>query len=169
MLLLFMSATTSSVFAQPVRNLNFDEPGIVNPNQPLGWSTQWVGYELSLDSLKVHSGRFSLKTERLPDHSSGYDISRQNIPADLLTGKDLEVRVWMRSENIQNGNIVFRMAVFDEDSDVLEFIQFPEGGLTGTKEWNQYTAKTFISSDANQILLDAFHNGEGKAWFDTVE
>jgi len=164
-----MSATTSSVFAQPVRNLNFDEPGIVNPNQPLGWSTQWVGYELSLDSLKVHSGRFSLKTERLPDHSSGYDISRQNIPADLLTGKDLEVRVWMRSENIQNGNIVFRMAVFDEDSDVLEFIQFPEGGLTGTTEWNQYTAKTFISSDANQISLDAFHNGEGKAWFDTVE
>lgn len=168
-LLLLISATISSAFAQPVRNLNFDEPGIVNPNQPVGWSTQWVGYELSLDSLNVHTGRFSLKTERLPDHNSGYAISRQNIPADIFTGKDLEARVWMRSKNIQNGNIVFRMAVFDEDSEVLDFIQFPDGGLTGTTEWNQYTAKTFISEDANLISLDAFHNGEGTAWFDDLE
>lgn len=142
-LLLLISATISSVFAQLVRNLNFDEPGIVNPNQPVGWSTQWVGYELSLDSLNVHAGRFSLKTERLPDHNSGYAISRQNIPADIFTVNDLEVQVWMRSKNIQNGNVVFRMAVFDEDSEVLDFIQFPEGGLTGTTKWNQYTAKTF--------------------------
>jgi len=164
-----MCATISSVFAQPVRNLNFDEPGIVNPNQPVGWSTQWVGYELSLDSLNVHSGRFSLKSERLPDHNSGYAISRQNIPADIFTVKNLEVRVWMRSENIQNGSVIFRIAVFNEDYDVLEFIQFPEGGLTGTTEWNQYSTKTFISEDANLITLDAFHNGEGKAWFDSVE
>ncbi|MEX0723554.1 MAG: erythromycin esterase family protein [Gracilimonas sp.] len=168
-LLLFISATISTVFAQPVRNLNFEEPGIVNPNQPVGWSTRWVGYELSLDSLDVHSGKFSLKTERLPDHDSGYAISRQNIAAVLLRGKDLEVHVWMRSENIQNGNVVFRIAVFDEDSDVLEFIQFPEGGITGTTEWNQYTAKTFISEDAKLISLDAFHNGEGKAWVDNVK
>lgn len=113
--------------------------------------------------MNVHSGKFSLKTEQLPDHDSGYAISRQNIPTDLLTGKDLEVRVWMRSENIQSGNVVFRIAVFGEDSDVLEFIQLPDGGLTGTTEWNQYTAKTFISEDAKQISLDAFHNGEGKA------
>ena len=168
-LLFLTSATISLVFAQPVRNLNFDEPGIVNPNQPIGWSTQWVGHELSLDSKNVHSGKFSLKSERLPDHDSGYAISRQNIPADLLTGKDLEVRVWIRSENIQNGSVVFRIVVFDEESDVLEFIQFPEGGLTGTTEWNQYTAKTFISEDANQISLDAFHNGEGTAWLDNIE
>jgi len=168
-LLLLTTATISSVFAQPVRNLNFDEPGIVNPNQPVGWSTQWVGHDLSLDSVNVHSGRFSLKSERLSDQESGYAISRQNIPADLLTGKDLEVRVWMQSENIQNGNLIFRIAVFDEDSNVLEFIQFPEGGLTGTTEWNQYTTNTFISEDANLISLDAFHNGEGTAWFDNVE
>ena len=167
--ILLISATISSVFAQPVRNLNFEEPGIVNPIQPVGWSTQWVGYELSLDSLIMHSGKFSLKTERLPDHDSGYAISRQNIPSDLFIDKDLEVRVWMRSENIQSGNVVFRIAVFGDDSEVLEFIQLPEGGLTGTTEWNQYTAKTFISEDANLISLDAFHNGEGKAWFDKVE
>lgn len=167
--LLLISANISSVFAQPIRNLNFDEPGIVNPKQPIGWSTQWVGYELSLDSVIVKSGTFSLKSQRLAEHDSGYAISRQNIPPDLLTGKELEVRVWMRSENIQDGNVVFRVAVIGENSGVLEFIQFPEGGLTGTTDWKQYIAKTFISEEANQVSLDAFHNGEGTAWFDNLE
>ncbi len=168
-LLLLLSATISSVFAQPVRNLNFDEPGIVNPDRPIGWATQWVGYELSLDSMNVQSGNYSLKSERLPEHDSGYAIARQNIPAELFTGKELEVRVWMHSEGIQNGNAVFRIAVFDEASNALEFIQFPEGGLTETIEWSQYTAKTYISEEAQHISLDAFHNGEGTAWFDSVE
>jgi erythromycin esterase len=168
-LLLFLFSTISSVVAQPVRNLNFDEPGIVNTKQPVGWATQWVGYELSLDSVNVHSGRFSLKSERLPEHDSGYAIARQNIPAELFAGKELEVRVWIRSESIQNGNAVFRIAVFNEELDALEFIQFPEGGLTETIEWDLYTANTYISEEAQHISLDAFHNGEGTAWFDNVE
>ena len=168
-LLLLLTVTISSVVAQPVRNLNFDEPGIVNTKQPVGWATQWVGYELSLDSVNVHSGRFSLKSERLPEHDSGYAIGRQNIPAELLKGKELEIRVMMRSESIQNGNAVFRIAVFGEDSEVLEFIQIPDSGLTETTDWNQYKAKTFISEEAEQISLDAFHNGEGTAWFDNIE
>lgn len=168
-LLLLLSVTITSVVAQPVRNLNFDEPGIVNTKQPVGWATQWVGYELSLDSVNVHSGRFSLKSERLPEHDSGYAIGRQNIPAEFLKGKELEIRVRMSSESIQNGNAVFRIAVFGEDSDVLEFIQIPESGLTETTDWNQYKAKTFISEEAEQISLDTFHNGEGTAWFDNIE
>ena len=168
-IILLICSAISSVVAQPVRNLNFDEPGIVNPNQPIGWATQWVGYELSLDSVNVKSGNFSLKSNRLPEHDSGYAIGRQNIPTELLKGKELEIRVWMRSDNIQNGNAVFRVAAFGEDSDVLEFIQIPEGGLSETIDWKQYTAKTFISEEAQQISLDAFHNGEGTAWFDDVE
>jgi erythromycin esterase len=164
-----ISAPISSVFAQAVRNLNFDEPGVVNPSQPVGWSTQWIGYDLSLDSMNVKSGTYSLKSDRQPNEDSGYAISRQSIPADLVKGKELEIRVWMRSENIQNGNAVFRIAVFDEDSDVLEFIQFPEGGLTGSTDWKQYTTKTTVSEKANQVSLDAFHNGEGTAWFDNIE
>jgi len=168
-LVLLLFATISSVVAQSIRNMNFDEPGIVNTKQPVGWATQWVGYELSLDSVNVHSGRFSLKSKRLPEHDSGYAIGRQNIPAELLKGKELEIRVWMRSERIQSGNAVFRIAVFGEDSDVLEFLQIPENGLNETKDWKQYKTKTFISEEAQQISLDAFHNGDGIAWFDSVE
>lgn len=167
LLLLFTSIPT--VFAQSVRNLSFDEAGVVNPQQPVGWSTQWVGYEISLDSVNVKSGTYSLKSDRQPEEDSGYAISRQSIPADLVKGKELEIRVWMRSDNIQNGNAVFRIAVFGEDSDPLEFIQFPEGGLTGNAGWKQYTAKTTVSEKASQVSLDAFHNGEGTAWFDNVE
>ena len=168
-IILLICSVISSVDAQPVRNLNFDEPGIVNPNRPIGWSTQWVGYEISLDSIYVQSGSYSLKSQRLPGHDSGYSIARQNIPAELFIGKELEIRVWMRSDNNQNGNSVFRIIVFSEDFDVLEFIQIPVGGLTETTDWQQYTAKTFINEGAQQISLDAFHNGEGTAWFDNVE
>lgn len=167
--LLLLFTTISSVFAQSVRNLDFDEASFVNQSQPVGWSTQWAGYDLSLDSVNVKSGTYSLKSDQRPEEDSGYAISRQSIPADLVRGKELEIRVWMRSENVGNGNAVFRIAVYDEDSDVLEFIQFPEGGVTGSTDWNQYTTKTTVSEKANQVSLDAFHNGEGTAWFDNIE
>ncbi|SMO86814.1 Erythromycin esterase homolog [Gracilimonas mengyeensis] len=156
-------------YSQHIQNLNFEKAGIVHPNQPTGWSTRWDGFELSLDSLVAKSGKYSLKSTALPGHDSGYAISRQSIPADIAAGKNLEVKLWMRSDQIQNGTAFFRLIAFDDESEVLSSTRGPEKGLPETDRWQQYSASVSIDKQAQLIYLDLFHNGKGSVWFDDIE
>ncbi|PAU92647.1 hypothetical protein CK503_15675 [Aliifodinibius salipaludis] len=159
----------SSSSAQQIRNLGFDKASLVNHELPFGWSNKWVNHQINLDSSIAHSGKYSLQSNQSEGKSGGFGISRQSLPAELIRGKDVRVSIQIRSEAVTQGNATARIAVFDKNKNVLNFISIPPNGITGTIKWEKFETKLEVKEEAEYAYLDIFHNGNGKVWFDNIE
>jgi len=171
LLILFVWADYSSIVAQPIRNLNFEEVGLINPNAPVGWASRNLGQEISIDSVIVHSGKVSLRSKNESDEG-GFFIINQSIPNDLISGKHVKLSGWIRTENITEGhaNLWIRVDGYQNGDPIMLAIDNMVNELAvGSLPWTKYSVELNVEEEAISTSFGALHQGNGIAWFDNLE
>jgi len=135
---------------------------------PIGWSIpQNIS---SLDPTVARSGKLSLKYARTDKND--YRLVIQQIPC--IPGKVYEASVWVKGENIKDGDPWDQGAGFciewaDENGKWLGGVYPP--CIVGTFDWQKISAIVRIPKEAKRvnIVLYLRRNNTGTAWFDDVE
>ena len=141
-----------------------------NPRLPKYWHTGDNSYRISLDSIEKHSGRFSLKMEKLNNRNeTSFGVFTGTLPIEIFAGKNVEYRGWIKTKDVKNGYAGLWLRVDGENMEVLGFDNMYDRGLTGDNEWTQVSIKIEISSEAININYGGVFPGEGVAWFDNLE
>lgn len=70
-----LASAAAPLCAQGVRNLGFEEGGIISPDAPAGWNLGNPVYRLTLNSAEVHAGRASLRSERVGDNPQAFGVT----------------------------------------------------------------------------------------------
>lgn len=145
-------------------NLNFEVSRL--NNTPEYWSSYSRSYDIQLDDKVFYKGKKSLRLKYLNDTIDG--LSRIYIPFYVLTGKELKVTGYIKTENVKNGYAGFRINVYDVRVKNEE-INMKEIGVTGTTGWTEYSLETFVSDSARSVSIGVELTGEGTAWFDGLQ
>lgn len=153
---------------QPLRNLNFEKPGIIAQTRPLDWNIFPVGYTVSLDSTKSQNGIYSLRSKRLPNYEHGSSFSRLQIPAELIRGKKVNLSGWISTQDIEDGFAIIWFDIIDTEGNFRR-ASLPDGGVTGTTNWQRFEDEQRIDTTAESAFISLFHSGSGTAWFDDFD
>ena len=171
LLILFIWADYSSIVAQPIRNLNFEEVGLINPNAPVGWASRNLGQEISIDSVIINSGNESLRSKNVSEEG-GFFIINQSIPINMISGKHVSLSGWIRTENITEGHANLWIRVDggqDGESVMLAIDNMAEELAVGSQDWARYSVELNIDEAATSATFGVMHQGNGTAWYDNLE
>lgn len=141
-------------------NLNFEKFGSIHVF-PKDW-IEWGDYSLGIDTLIVHSGKFSGKIKSLKGGSFGSIAYR--IPANYI-GDSIRLEGFMKIKNIENGfgGLLLRI---DGNQASLGFENMASQNLNGSKDWQKYSITLPYPEDAETIFIGGIMTGVGEAWFD---
>lgn len=137
------------------------------PDKWFKWGTE--DYTLEIDTIVKHTGNVSLLIE------SKENISKKNfgsvamaIPANYL-GKEIEVRAYMKFQNVSDGSIGLLMRIDDKDQRTLEFEDGHQKNIHGTGPWGFYSVSLVLPAKAKTIYIGASLTGTGKLWVDDFQ
>jgi C-terminal processing protease CtpA/Prc len=145
-------------------NLGFEKtsPG---ENMPDNWKRLGPGYNICIDSIIKHSGKNSLMIEGLYSKPvSNFGSIVCEIPA-LYAGKEIELRAYMKLENIIEGSANLFLRIEGEDG----FNNLQNKKIDGTRDWAMYSIKLAYPSEVKNIHIGALNSGKGKLWVDDFE
>jgi hypothetical protein len=135
---------------------------------PVGWSAPHG--IASLDPANAHSGKFGLKYARTDRND--YRLVTQQIPC--IPGKIYEASVWVKGENIKDGDQWDQGAGFciewsDENGKWLGGVYPP--CIVGTFDWQKISTIVRIPKEARRVSIVLYlrRRNTGTAWFDDVE
>lgn len=158
-----------SSFSQTFDRYNFGFEETNGSSLPVPWF-QWGmnDYVLKVDTNVRHNGKASLLIEPLSyKDASSFGCVAYSIPA-VYGGNEIEVRAYMKLENIQNGTIGLMLRI-DGDNSSLEFDNMMQKNIQGTSDWIQYSVKLPLPAEAKTIYIGALNSGTGKLWVDDFE
>ena len=129
-----------------------------------------AGYQVFLDSIEKHSGRYSLKME-LPGvkTQSNHGLFTGKLPITVVAGKNVEYRGWIKTKDVKDGYAGLWFLVSGDNKKVLGFNNGKNRGLKGNNEWTQVSIKIKVSKDVTKFTFGGLFNGEGTVWFDNLE
>ncbi|WP_339916226.1 S41 family peptidase [Yeosuana marina] len=129
---------------------------------PKDWF-EWGDYNLSADTIYVHSGKFSGKIKSTKKGGSFGSIAYK-IPANYK-GKSIQLEGYMKIKNVENGfgGLLLRL---DGNGKVLAFDNMENQNINGTKDWHKYSITLPYPEDAETIFIAGIMTGTGEAWFD---
>ena len=171
LLTLFIWTDYSTIAAQPIRNLNFEEVGIINPNAPVGWASRNLGQEISIDSAIVQSGNVSIRSKNVSD-DGGILIISQSIPIEMISGKLVSLSGWIRTENITEGHANLWLRIDGEqdgETVMLAIDNMAEELVVGSQDWTRYRVELNVDEAATSATFGVYHQGNGTAWYDNLE
>ncbi len=149
-------------------NLNFEK---VSDKQglPDGWG-RWgaLTYDIKLDSLIKHSGKYSLRIESQTDEivKGEFGCPRYSIPVDFA-GKTVTVKAIMKLEDVENPiGLLLRI---DGSTGTLQINNMQRMGVKGTHDWKEYSVTLPLPKEAETINIGAIHSGNGKLWVDNFQ
>lgn len=162
---LFLCMYNIDSFAQTSLNLDFE-----HKHFDKYWSSSNAGaYELSLDSLEQHEGKYSLRM-KMQDTTKGiYDVLLCILPYEKFAGKTVELRGWIKTKDVKNGQAALMYRIDDTALGSLGFETMQNRGLKGNNDWTQLALKMDISSEAKMIYCGGIFQGVGTVWFDDFE
>lgn len=162
---LFLCMYNFDSFAQTSLNLDFE-----NKHFDKYWFSSNTGaYELSLDSLEQHEGKYSLRM-KMQDTTKGiYDVLLCILPYEKFAGKTVELRGWIKTKDVKNGQAALMYRIDDTALGSLGFETMQNRGLKGNNDWTQLALKMDISSEAKMIYCGGIFQGVGTVWFDDFE
>ena len=149
---------------------NFGFETVSNPNElPDGWG-RWghPSYNFVLDSEVKHSGKYSLRIESATENMAKgeFGCPRFSIPAKY-TGKTVTVKAFMKLENVEKPiGLLLRI---DVESGQGAFDNMQQRGITGTRDWQEYSVTVDLPENAKTIYIGAIHSGPGKLWVDDFQ
>ncbi len=162
-----LSFSCSVTNAQIINNLDFEERGSIIQEYPAGWFTFSSGQSVYLDSLVHRKGKFSLKSELISENN-GMTMIRQEVPKELVFGKKLALRGWIKSKELTAGIVNLWIRTETEGGNV-GFQNLGENAVDGATSWTQYEIELSVEEDAISITFGAIHEGNGVVWFDDFE
>jgi hypothetical protein len=147
--------------AQSPRAEEFGFEGTQRATGLRGWFEQPTGCSFA-DEEVVHSGRYSA---RLQERVFGTGALIMRLLAIDFTGKVVELRAWVRTEEVTGGLRLF-LREEDQNPNIGYVIGQPVRETTG---WAQYSLKLAIHPSGQRITYGFTLSGRGRAWIDDVE
>jgi hypothetical protein len=136
------------------------------PKNWLNWSGK--DYTLRIDESVKYNGKASLLIEQTGEKiPNSFGTAGYPVPA-IYGGKEIEVRAYMKLENIQNGPIGLMLRI-DGNTSSLGFDNMQQKNIQGTSDWTQYSVKLSLPEGAKTIYIGAINSGTGKLWVDDFE
>ncbi len=162
-ILIILSLFCFSCSSQKEKKFNLDfETYDSTYKFPKDWF-EWGDYNLSADTIYVHSGKFSGKIKSTKKDGSFGSIAYK-IPANYK-GKSIQLEGYMKIKNVENGfgGLLLRV---DGNDKVLAFDNMENQNINSTKDWRKYSIKLPYPEDADTIFIGGVMTGTGEAWFD---
>ncbi len=153
----------------PAFNFGFEQT-TKNNKLPDGWF-RWGtdDYNLKTDSTYKHSGKVSFFIESTKNIAKGsYGCIAYSIPADYL-GKEIEVRAYLRMQDISDSEVSVLLRVDDKNRNVLEIENGHQKNIQGSGYWNYYSVALPFPPKAKTIYIGAMLTGSGKVWVDDFQ
>ena len=144
-------------------NLNLDFENIEN-GKPVGWLIhQHNNYSISLDSLTVQSGKYSMPIEFLGD--VGTAQSTAFFLPENYDGKQITLSGYIKTENVTDGFAGLWMQI-----DTIAFDNMYKNGVTGTTDWKKYKITLPMNpAKTKHIIFGGLLVGKGKMWLDNLQ
>jgi len=142
-------------------NLNFED---VQDGKPVGWYDEsQKGYTVSLDSVTVKSGKYSISIEFTGD-SAYFQPVTLTLPNNY-EGKNITLSGYIKTENV-DGWAGLWMRIDPQ----IAFDNMQQNGVTGTANWKKYEITlTMNPAKTQQIILGGLLAGKGKMWLDDLQ
>jgi len=142
-------------------NLNFES---IQDGKPVVWQIYpKKNYTVSLDSVNIKSGKYSIAIEFTGDSASFKAISL-NLP-DVYEGKSITLTGYIKTENVSDGYAGLWMRI----DPYIAFDNMQKRGVTGTTGWEKYTITLPMNpTKTKQIALGGMLVGKGKMWMDNL-
>ncbi|WP_166959839.1 S41 family peptidase [Yeosuana marina] len=164
LILIILSLFFFSCSSQTEKKFNLDfETYDSTYKFPKDWF-EWGDYNLSADTIYVHSGKFSGKIKSTKKGGSFGSIAYK-IPANYK-GKSIQLEGYMKIKNVENGFGGLLLRVDDCNDKVLAFDNMEDQNINSTKDWCKYSIKLPYPEDAETIFIGGVMTGTGEAWFD---
>jgi len=142
-------------------NLSFEN---IQDGKPQGWFIfQQVNYKVSLDSINVKSGRYSILIE-----STGDSVNFQPITLPLpdnYDGKKITLCGYIKTENVTDGYAGLWMRIDPQ----IAMDNMYQRGVTVTTDWKKYEITLSLNpSKTKEIVVGGMLVGKGKMWLDDL-
>jgi len=140
-------------------NLDFE---IIQKGQPQGWGiTAQPGYSVSLDSVNVKSGKYSVIIEFTGESGNAQPISLGL--SDNYDGQQITLSGYIKTENVRDGYAGLWMRIDPQ----IAFDNMQRRGVTGTTDWTKYEITLPMNpAKTERIVLGGMLVGKGKMWLD---
>ena len=165
-LTILISILTISGSCQTQRNnanLNLDFE-VVQDGKPQGWYfSANPGYSISLDTVNVQSGQYSVVIESTGEAGNFQPVSIGL--SDNYAGQRITLSGYIKTENVTDGYAGLWMRIDPQ----IAFDNMGQRGVTGTTDWKKYEITlTMNPAKTTQIVLGGLLVGKGKMWLDNL-
>lgn len=136
------------------------------PDKLINWSTP--AYKLQVDSIVKHSGNNSMLIEFVGEKTEkSFGSCAFSIPGNYQ-GNQIELRAYMKLENVANGPIGLMLRI-DGEGGLLKLDNMQQKNIQGTSDWALYSVKFPLPEEAKTIFVAALLSGTGKLWVDDFQ
>ncbi len=145
--------------------LNLDFEIIGENNKPTDWFCDGIGYTVNLDGNNAYHGKYGLSIKKYGD--GNFAGAGQFLPVNLVKGKHVTVSGYIKTLNVSNGYACFWLRI-DSNQTTIKKVDMSEKGVKGTTIWKRYIVEMDIDRGADAVCFGALLNGDGTAWFDSL-
>lgn len=146
---------------------NLDFEYLSGDSIPTQWESPFSGfngYTAAADHAQAHSGRTSLRLERVDSTQASSTDFWIQLPPAMVAGRELTLSGWIRTSDVESG---FADLFIDETgSDITP--DDPTRGVRGSMEWTHVSLTRKISEHASGVDIGGMLEGGGQAWFDDL-
>lgn len=126
------------------------------------------GYNLSIDSITKHSGKYSVLIQPSDVRSKdAVNYIYNSIPA-IYEGDTIELRAYIKMNEVKAGPTCLILQI-DGTSGGLRWDNMKRINIQGTSDWTVYSVKLLYPEDARSINFGAMLMGVGQIWVDDFE
>ncbi len=159
-LFLIGCSQTSSIGSK--LNLDFEN---IQDGKPQDWliSSQ-PNYSVSIDSVNVKSGKYSMSIEFIGDVGTAHSIAFA-LPENY-DGERITLSGYIKTENVTDGFAGLWMRIDPQ----ISFDNMYKNGVTGTTDWKKHEITLpMIPAQTQQIIIGGLLIGKGKMWLDDLQ
>ena len=139
-------------------NLGFEK---IENGFPTGWKLESnvSNYNVSVDSINVKSGKYSIIIESMSDSSNSVVELYFTLPENYQ-GKQIKLSGYVKTENV-TGEVLLAVINYPFGSHILK------DTIHGTSNWKKYEVTAQLRPDiTKEIIIAEGVSGKGKIWLD---
>jgi len=100
----------------------------------------------------------------LPD----FGLATASFPVSAAAGKRVHYTGFIKTQEVTFGYAGLWWRVDGPNRTILAFDNMSTRGVTGTKDWAQYSIDLDVPTNAVNIVFGVLHPGSGTTWFDSL-
>src|SRR5215472_2302736 len=109
-------------------------------------------------------GDVQIYRKGLPD----FGLATASFPVSVAAGKRVHYTGYIKTQEVTFGYAGLWWRVDGPNRTVLAFDNMSTRGVTGTRNWAQYSIDLDVPANAVNIVFGVLHPGNGTAWFDSL-